>query len=395
MSIKVIRDKCIGCGKCVSTCPFGSIIMLDKIAVINEEECKLCGACVPACPVKAIEMDVVKKAKKQDISQFKGVAIYAETRENVLQEVGKELLSEGRKLADKLGTKLIALLIGSDVEKIAAECFAYGADAVYVAEEKRLVSYVSEAYTRAVVEFVDAVKPEILLLGASTIGRDLAARAAIRLNTGLTADCTELAIDEEKRVLLQTRPAFGGNIMATIICPDNRPQMATVRPHVMKKVKQKEWPVGKVETLKVVYEQKDFRVKLLEVIKEAQENVNLAEADIIVSGGRGMQTAEHFQLLRDLAGVLGGVVGASRAAVDAEWIPHFHQVGQTGKTVQPKVYIACGISGAIQHLVGMQSSDLIIAINKDPDAPIFQVADYGIVGDVLEVVPALIAELKK
>lgn len=393
MSIRVIREKCVGCKVCVKSCPFGAITMIDKLAVINLEECKLCGACVPACKFKAIEMDVKPKRVKCDISGYKGVAVFCETRDGVLQEVAKELLSEGRKLADTLKVELDALVIGASVQPLAAECYSYGADRLITVEDTRLKHYLTDPFTRAVVTYIQQYKPEIMIFGATAVGRDLAARAAVRIGTGLTADCTGLAIEEDRKILLQTRPAFGGNIMATIICPDHRPQMATVRPHVMKKVVQKN-KTGVIKTLDVAFENKDFRAQVKDVVIELQNQVNLSEAEIIVSGGRGIQAPENFALIKELATTLGGAVGASRAAVDANWIPHYHQVGQTGKTVQPKVYIACGISGAIQHLAGMQSSDLIIAINKDPDAPIFKVADYGIVGDLFEVIPALLKAIK-
>ncbi|MCP4050278.1 MAG: 4Fe-4S dicluster domain-containing protein [bacterium] len=394
MSIRIDIDKCTGCTKCVKDCPFGAITMLDKLAVINMEECKLCGACVPSCRVKAIILDVKPKKEVQDISGYKGIAVYAESRDNELQDVARELLSEGRKLADKLNTDLQALLIGNDIKKLVDECCKYGADTAVLVNDSQLTKYSCEPYTRAVVEYVNKYKPDVMLFGASTIGRDLAARAAVRLNTGLTADCTELDIDLENNLLLQTRPAFGGNIMATIICPDHRPQMSTVRPNVMKKVQSSKKNCN-IEELEVKFEKKDFRLVINDIIYETTQNVNLSEADVIVSAGRGLQNSNNFKLIKELADTLGGVVGASRAAVDSEWIPHYHQVGQTGKTVQPKIYIACGISGAIQHLAGMQSSDIIIAINKDPDAPIFKVADYGIVGDLFEVIPELIKEYKK
>jgi caffeyl-CoA reductase-Etf complex subunit CarE len=394
MSIRIISEKCKGCTLCVKSCPFGCITMIDKLAVINIEECRLCGACVTSCKFEAIEMDVKPKKVTQDISGYKGIAVYAESRENVLQDVGKELLSEGRKLADKLGVELEALLIGDNVKDLSKECFKYGADSVCFVQDAELQKYSCEPYTKAVVKYVNENLPEAMLFGASTIGRDLAARAAIRLKTGLTADCTELDVDTEKRLLLQTRPAFGGNIMATIICPDHRPQLSTVRPHVMKMVETNK-SEGPVKEIKIDIEAKDLRLVVKEIIKETKENVNLSGADIIVAGGRGVQNAENFSVIRDLAEALDGVVGASRAAVDSDWIPHYHQVGQTGKTVQAKIYFACGISGAIQHLAGMQSSDMIIAINKDADAPIFKVADYGIVGDLFEVIPQIIKELKK
>jgi electron transfer flavoprotein alpha subunit len=368
--------------------------MINKLAVINMEECKLCGACIPACKFDAIEMDIKPKKVIQDISKYRGVAVYAESRANKLQDVAKELLSEGRKLADKLQVELMALLIGDQVEPLTEECFRYGADKVYFSQDNALKNYLSEPYSRALVEFANQIKPEIIILGASTIGRDLAARAAVRLSTGLTADCTELDIDLDKKQLLQTRPAFGGNIMATIICPDHRPQMATVRPHVMKQKPFDKPKTGEKIKLNIKFEDKDFRCQVQEVVQETKVNVNLTGADIIVAGGRGLGKSDNFTIIQDLADALGGVVGASRAAVDADWIPHYHQVGQTGKTVQPKVYFACGISGAIQHLAGMQSSDFIVAINKDADAPIFKIADIGIVGDLFEVIPALIKEIK-
>ncbi len=324
----------------------------------------------------------------------KGIWVFAECRDNKLMSVTYELLSAGRMLADKLNQKLGAVLMGNGVSGIAQELIGYGADEVYLAENSLLESYCDDGYAKVMVDLIREHKPEILLIGATIIGRSLSPRVAARLQTGLTADCTGLDIDE-KGNLLQTRPAFGGNIMATIISPNTRPQMATVRPKVMKKAEFNPDRTGKIIKAGVNLSSQDIHTKILQVIKETKERVNLDEAEIIVSGGRGLQNGENFKLIKELADLLGGTVGASRAAVDAEWISHHHQVGQTGKTVCPKLYIACGISGAIQHLAGMQSSDCIVAINKDPDAPIFNVATCGIVGDIFEVVPRLISKLKE
>lgn len=392
MSIKV-NEKCTGCKKCVPACPFGVIEIVDKKAIIKDG-CTLCGACVPVCPFKAIEIKIEKKAS-MNIDEYRGVWVFAEQREGKVQEVGLELLGKGRELADKLGEKLTAVLIGdADIESHAEELIHYGADYVLLATDAKLKDYITAPYTTVLADLIGHHKPEIVLIGASTIGRDLASRIAARIKCGLTADCTGLDVDEKDRKLLQTRPAFGGNIMATICSEKHRPQMATVRPKVMKKIKKDSSRKGEIikETYKLRTD--DLKVKLLEIIKDDSVKVNLTEAEIIVSGGRGIQDPKNFALIEEFAKLLGGAVGASRATVDAGWISSHHQVGQTGKTVCPKIYIACGISGAIQHLAGMSSSDTIIAVNKDPDAPIFKVCDFGIVGDLFEVVPKLIAKLK-
>lgn len=365
--------------------------MIDDIAMIGAG-CNLCGSCVDVCPVEAIVIERETIDKK--MTGYKGVWVFAEHRDNKLMSVTYELSSAGRVLADKLNQRLGVVLIGKDVSKFAQELIGYGADEVYVAEDPLLEAYSDDGYTKVMVDLIRKHKPEILLIGATIIGRSLSPRVAARLQTGLTADCTGLDIDENNN-LLQTRPAFGGNIMATIISPNSRPQMATVRPKVMKRAEFNPDRKGTVIPAEVILSSQDIHTKILQVIKETRERVNLDEAEIIVSGGRGLQNKENFKLIRELADVLNGTVGASRAAVDAEWISHHHQVGQTGKTVCPKLYIACGISGAIQHLAGMQSSDCIVAINKDPDAPIFDVATYGIVGDIFEVVPKLISRLRE
>jgi len=333
-----------------------------------------------------------------EAQNFKGIWVFAEQREGELQNVGLELLTEAQKLAEDLKCEVAAVLCGDEsIEKKVPELFEYGADKVYLVTHKELKDYRTATYTRALSDLLNKYKPEIILVGASTLGRDLAARMAIRTNCGLTADCTALSIDPDKKILRQTRPAFGGNIMATIISPNHRPQMATVRPKVFKKSKAKNPKSGQENIIRFspVINPEDLIVKVISIIKDESVKVNLHDAEIIVSGGRGIGDPKNFAMIEELAGVLGGAVGASRATVDAGWISAHHQVGQTGKTVAPKLYIACGIAGKIQHLVGMQGSDTIIAINKDADAPIFKVATYGIVGDCLEVVPLLTKKIKE
>jgi electron transfer flavoprotein alpha subunit len=394
MAIKVNQEECIACGACLSVCPFGAIVMQDEKAYITEA-CTACGACVDTCPVEAILREEEEKVVAMDKSQYKDVWVYLEVGEGKLRNVGLELLGEGRKLADGMGQSLASVLIGHNVEGLAQEAFAAGSDKVYLVDAAELAQYNTDGYTATLFDLISNYKPSVILMGATNDGRDFGARVACRVGTGLTADCTGLGIDETTGFVSWTRPAFGGNIMATIICPEHRPQMGTVRPSVFKK------PVldysKKGELIRVVskIKQEDMRTKLINMIHVCTVSCNLEEAEIIVSGGRGMCKPENFSLVEDLANVLGASVGASRAAVDAGWKPALHQVGQTGKTVGPKIYFACGISGAIQHLAGMSSSDLVIAINKDPDAPIFKMADYGIVGDVLEVLPILTEEFKK
>ena len=391
--IEIIKDVCTGCTLCVKACPFGAISMRKEKAVIDYDKCNICGACADVCKFNAIEIRVVEK--KHDLAVYRDVWVFCEQKKGIIQSVSYELLGEGRKLAAKLNCALCAVLLGEYVKDKADELFSRGADVVYLVDSPHLKYYQNEPYTRVLVELVKEYKPEILLCGATTMGRSLMARVAVKITTGLTADCTGLDIDREKKLLLQTRPAFGGNIMATIITADHRPQMATVRHKVMKEAGVDTSRRGKLIEKSYRDEILSTRTKLIDIVEEIEETVNLAEADIIVSGGRGVAGAENFKIIRELALVLGGAVGASRSAVDADWIPYSHQVGQTGKTVCPKIYIACGISGQIQHLIGMQSSKIIIAINKDPDAPIFKVATYGIVGDLFQVVPALTKKFKQ
>ncbi|WP_010237081.1 electron transfer flavoprotein subunit alpha/FixB family protein [Clostridium arbusti] len=332
-----------------------------------------------------------------NIQDYKGgVWVFAEQRDGELQKVSLELLGKGREMADKLNTELVAVLLGYNTDDIAKELLAYGADRVIVADDKLLSHFSTDAYAKVICELSNERKPEVIFIGATFIGRDLGPRIAARLTTGLTADCTALDIDPENRNLLATRPAFGGNLMATIVCADHRPQMATIRPGVFSKLDKdaSKENTSKIEKVKVNLTSDDIRTKVQEVVKLAKDVEDIAEASIIVAGGRGVGSKENVAKLQELADVLGGTVAASRAAIEKEWIDKSLQVGQTGKTVRPQLYIACGISGAIQHLAGMQDSDYIIAINKDENAPIMQAADLAIVGDLNKVVPELITQIK-
>jgi electron transfer flavoprotein alpha subunit len=392
--IRVLNDKCVGCKLCVKACPFGAVTVENKLAIIDLNKCTLCGACVTACRFDAIELK--KKAEPgKDLSAYKDVWVFVEQAEGHIESVTFELLGEGRRLANELGMNLCAVLLGHNVGALAPKLIARGADTVYIVDRPELAYFKDEPYAAALIDLVNRRKPNVFLCGATTVGRSLVSRVAVSTKAGLTADCTGLAIDAETKNLLQTRPAFGGNIMATIITPNHRPQMATVRHKVMKEAAEDGSRAGKTVIEEIAAQILRSRTDRLSFTAEKESTVNLAEANIIVSGGRGLQKPENFAVLRELAEVLGAGVGASRAAVDSNWIAYSHQVGQTGKTVCPKIYIACGISGQIQHLAGMASSEIIVAINKDPDAPIFKVATYGIVGDLLKVVPALTREFGK
>ncbi|SCK00838.1 Electron transfer flavoprotein large subunit [uncultured Clostridium sp.] len=328
-----------------------------------------------------------------NIADYQGVWVFAEQRHGELQKVSLEILGESRRLANELGVKLTAILLGNNIGHLANRLGEYGADEVLVADHAELENYTTDGYTKVLCDLVNDKKPGIFFIGATFIGRDLGPRVAARLRTGLTADCTSLAVEVENGALLATRPAFGGNIMATIACPDHRPQMATVRPGVFSRLTEKNYDFT-VENIDVKLEASDIRTTILEIVKANKEVVDISEAKVIVSGGRGVGSKENFSLLQELADAFGGVVGGSRGAVDKGWIERDYQVGQTGKTVRPSIYIACGISGAIQHVAGMQEADMIIAINKDETAPIMKVADYAIVGDLNKVIPEMISELK-
>ncbi len=407
--IQVVKEKCIGCGACVDACPFDALNMDGPVAVEDISKCTSCGLCMPTCPSDALILpgwkpkpkkaaapaaDSAKKADDSGLSAYKGVWVYIEQTEGVIAQVSWELMGEGQRLAKDLGVELCGVLLGDKVEELAKDVFAYGADRVYLIDSPVLKHYRTQPYSAAVTSLIQKYKPEIVLSGATTVGRDLAGAIATYLETGLTADCTALDIDPETRLLRQTRPAFGGNIMATILCKTRKPQMSTVRPRVMQMGIKDPSRTGEIVRETIQLEEKDMLTQVVELIKEGGKSVHLDRAEIIVSGGRGLGEAKNFEYIRELAAVLGGTVGASRAAVEAGWIPQVHQVGQTGTTVRSKLYIAVGISGAIQHLVGMQTSDIIIAINKDPEAPIFKVANYGLVGDFRVIVPALIEEFK-
>lgn len=395
MSIHVDKDKCTGCSLCEKACPFDAIKMVDGKAEIDLDKCTLCSSCVEACrKFEAIQI-IRETTKTPDIEKYKGVWVYAEQKHGVIQPVVYELLGKARELADKLSVEVGCVLMGANITDKAQDMIHRGADVVYVADNPKLENFLDEPYARILANLIRKHRPEILLVPASTIGRSVVSRVAVQLRVGLTADCTLLDIEPEQKFLLQTRPAFGGNIMATVLSQYHRPQLATVRHKVLPESKPDTARKGQI--IETDFDKSFFisRTKVLDVVEDLTENVNITEANVIVAGGRGMGSAENFAILKELADVLGGTVGATRVAVDNGWISYPHQIGQTGTTVCPNIYFACGISGQIQHLVGMQSSKTIIAINKDSSAPIFEVADYGIVGDLFEVVPLLTKKFKE
>ncbi len=392
--IEIIVNKCTGCKLCLKSCAYDAIVVNDKLAEIIAEKCTLCGACVSSCPFEAI---MIRKEQQPvlDKDKYKGVWVYAEQRAGVLAPVVFELLGKGTDLAQDLECELTAVILGSNIGHLSEELIAYGADKVLVVDDSLLENFIDQPYSKALTDLAKKYNPEIILAGATVVGRSFIPRVAIELETGLTADCTGLEIDSDSKDLLQTRPAFGGNIMATILTPNHRPQMATVRHKVMNPLPKDFDRSGTVIEESFEFDADNQRASFIEFEKDETQMLNLAEANFVVSGGRGLKDKKNFFLIEDLAKALDAAIGASRAAVDSEWITYPHQVGQTGKTIKPKIYIATGISGAIQHLAGMQSSDYIIAINKDPDAPIFKLADLGIVGDLFEILPGLTKKLQQ
>ncbi|MCL2484810.1 MAG: electron transfer flavoprotein subunit alpha [Endomicrobia bacterium] len=393
-SIVVLADKCVGCAVCVGSCPFGAIKMDANIAVIDLNQCKFCGACVKDCPADAIEMKKEEQKVTINKDDYRGVWVYAEQRHGEISHVVYELLNEGSRLAKQLGVPLSAVLIGDNIKSKAQDLIDRGAEKVYIFDAPVFIEFQDDPYAAILTQLIEKEKPEIILMGATNIGRSFASRVAAKIQTGLTADCTSLDIDPETRNLMQTRPAFGGNIMATILTPNHRPQMATVRHKVFKEAKAEQGRKGEIIESKFDAATLLNRTKFLGFIKDTSAHINISDADIIVSGGRGLGKPEGFKLIEELAELLGGAVGASRAAVDSDWIPYSHQVGQTGRTVAPKIYVACGISGQIQHMVGMSSADTIIAINKDATCPMMQTATFALEGDLYEVIPNIIKEIK-
>jgi electron transfer flavoprotein alpha subunit len=392
--IKILQN-CIGCGKCVPVCPFGALSLENRKAAVNSA-CTLCGACVSVCPVKALEMPQ-KGVAAADLSAYKGVWVFAEvvSDKGALKNrpVSLELLTKGRELANELKEELCAVILGADNSSLYAELSAYGTDKIYTVEGPGYADYNTAAYSTAMIELINKHKPSIVLYPSTYAGRDLAPRVAAEIHVGLTADCTGLSIKNGN--LIQTRPAFGGNIMADIVCPNHRPQMATVRPNVMGRAVVSAGKMAQVINEAIPVSPKAAKVRIISrEIEAAQEVEKLDEAQIVISGGRGLKTAENFKLLNEIAAELGGAVGASRAATDAGWKPKNRQVGQSGVTVKPKLYMACGVSGAVQHVVGMENSEVIIAINKDGSAPIFNVCKYGIVGDLHQILPKVLAAIK-
>jgi electron transfer flavoprotein alpha subunit len=422
---QLLAGACIACGaRCQSVCPVNCVEMTDSgEPIIEAAKCIGCQKCVKICPASALEMYFTPEEQRileelaatsapveveidpeaavlaKKLAGYRGVWVFVEQTEGEPAKVSWELLGVGKGLAASLDVELCAMVIGEQVEHLCTEAFAHGASKVYLMDAPLYRNYRTEAYVEACCHLIEKYRPEVILMGATGMGRDLAGAVATRVGTGLTADCTGLAIDD-KRNLMQTRPAFGGNIMATIMCDKFRPQMSTVRPNVMPMPERREGAQGIVVRDPFVVPEENILTKVIEIIRDTHSKgaVDITGADFIISGGRGMMGPDNFAMLQELADELGGVVGASRSAVDAGWMPGDRQVGQTGKTVRPKIYIACGISGAIQHLVGMQDSDMVIAINRDKSAPIFEVATYGIVGDLFQVIPAItktIRELKQ
>jgi electron transfer flavoprotein alpha subunit/NAD-dependent dihydropyrimidine dehydrogenase PreA subunit len=398
MSVVVHEEKCKGCKLCVAACPYAAISIQEKKAVLSST-CTNCGACIDSCEFEAITFEGAQGRIRMDVAPFTGIYVFIEHENQTASKVSLELLGKARELANEFSTQgkkqlVTAILIGYDLGNIAGELIYYGADHVISVKDESFRMYRTDIYTKAVVQITREKKPEILLFGATPQGRDLAPRVSNRLRTGLTADCTALEIDADESILLQTRPAFGGNIMATIVCPDNRPQMATVRPGVMKQYPRDPERTGTSEEMAIDLVEKDFVYRILDIIASTKQHASLEDAKIIVAGGHGVNSPEGFKILKTLSVELGAELGASRAAVDAGWIGEEHQIGQTGKTVHPELYIACGISGSIQHLAGMSESKYVISINTDKKASIVAASDVTFIGDMFQIVPMLTDKIR-
>ncbi len=395
--LKIDLKRCNGCGECEEVCSFGAITVSDEKAKVDQDLCTLCGTCVDTCPEGALEIESDDKAPgdKKDLSAWQGVWVVTELRGSSFAPVTFELLGKARQLADALSVSVTAIAIGSNIREKVQELVYRGADRVIVVDHPDLSKFMDEVYSKIVAHIAAKEKPEIILAGATAMGRAFIPQVATMLETGLTADCTALEIEEEGRNLLQTRPAFGGNLMATIVCDEHRPQMATVRPHVLKALAPDTNRKGEIVEFEPTKELLEHKINVLDSVVEESDGPSLTDSEIVVTAGRGLEKKENLSLVEKLAKCLDAAVGATRAITDAGWISTNHQIGQTGVTVSPKLYIACGVSGAIQHLVGMQGSDIIVAINKDKDAPIFDVATYAIVGDVKEILPVLIKKICK
>jgi electron transfer flavoprotein alpha subunit/NAD-dependent dihydropyrimidine dehydrogenase PreA subunit len=391
MAIWIQTDLCNGCKRCMKACAYGAVEIKEGKAVILDR-CTGCGACLSVCKEAAIQTDAQPKIVP-DFSDRKGVWVFAEQREGLLAHVSLELLGKAQDLAAQLDEEVSAVVLGDGVAPLAEPLFRFGAQTVYVADHPSLAHYRSIPYTDVIEELVKRYRPSVLLMGATHQGRDLAPRVSRRAGVGLTADCTELTIESQEKILLQTRPAFGGNVMATIANRYSRPQMATVRPGVMEP-RERPGNKGRVIPQAVSILEETVGMRVLEVVREHKRHVNLSQARVIVAGGRGVGDAKGFETIEALAALLGGELAGTRVAVEEGWIPAERQVGQTGQSVRPELYIACGISGAIQHRAGMMSSRYIVAINRDPRAPIFQVADWGIPGDLHEIIPEMIRQLE-
>ncbi|MGY5880140.1 MAG: FAD-binding protein [Candidatus Thorarchaeota archaeon] len=394
MKFQFDREKCTGCMLCPKVCNFGAIEKDGDKVKFDMNKCVYCGSCEEVCPEDAIHIER-RAFDKSKIQKYHDVWVFCETNEGRLRSVALELITEGRVLADALGEKIVAVLIGHEIEKHTDTLIHQGADKVIVVDDKIFADYTTDAYTIAMTSLIAPRKPSVVLFGATGNGRDLAPRVAARMGVGCTADCTGLEIDDERQ-LVQTRPAFGGNIIAEIITPARRPQISTVRPNVFKPSEPDTSRTGEVEKADIQISPVQVRTRVLEKVSEVVEGMkSVEEADIIVCSGRGIKDPANLELPKQLADLLDAAVGGSRPIVDLGWLPPTQQVGQSGRTVCPKLYFALGISGQIQHLAGMSSSDLIVAINKDPEAPIFSSSDFGIVGDIFTIVPELISEIKR